>query len=98
MTAIALVLGLTDLVLLSVIMNYGRRIKDLEKIDNPKKWKSQNHWNGYVSRKLDMLFMNLEIWPYDGNYKHNKELNYVEELNPTQCPPNIDIDMDEKIS
>lgn len=97
MTAIALILGLTDLLLLSVIMSYGRRIEELEKIDNPKKWKNLYHWNEYVSKKLDMLFRNLGIWPYDGSYKHNEALNYVEELNPTKRPVNIDIDMDKKI-
>ena len=50
-----------------------------------------------MSKKLDMLFRNLGIWPYDGSYQHNEALNYVEELNPTQRPVNIDIDMDEEV-
>ncbi len=97
MTIIALVLGLTDLALIAVIVSYGRRIKELEKIDNPKKWKNLYYWNEYVSKKLDMLFRNLGIWPYDGSYKHNEALNYVEELNPTERPVNIDIDLDERM-
>lgn len=96
MTVMAIVLGLTDLTLLAVIICYGKRIKELESIDNHKKWKNQYNWNEYVSKKLDMLFRNLGIWPYDGSYKHNEALNYVEELNPTKRPVNIDVDVDEK--
>lgn len=97
MTVMAIVLGLTDLVLLAVIICYGKRIKELESIDNHKKWKNQYNWNKYVGKKLDMLLRNLGIWPYDGSYQHNEALNYVEELNPTQRPVNIDIDMDEEV-
>ena len=94
MTALALVLGLTDLVLLAVILEHGHRLSDLERIDNPKKWENQYDWNRYVSKKLDILFRNLGIWPYDGSYKHDETLNYVEELNPTHPPVNVDPKME----
>ena len=94
MTALALVLGLTDLVLLAVILEHGHRLSDLERIDNPKKWENQYDWNRYVSKKLDILFRNLGIWPYDGSYKHDETLNYVEELNPPHPPVNVDPEME----
>ena len=94
MTVLALILGLTDLVLLAVILEYGHRLSDLENIENHKKWQNQYDWNKYVSKKLDTIFRNLGIWPYDGSYKHDDALNHVEELNPTHPPVNVDLKME----
>ena len=92
MTLLAFILGMTDLILLATILEYGHRIADLEDIDNPKKWKEQDHWNKYVSKKINLMFKKLGMFPYDGSYIYNEALENDLDLNPPREPLPIERD------
>ena len=86
MVLLTFILGITDLVLLVVVLKYGHRLENLEDVDNPKKWERQHEWNTYVSKKIDMMFRKLGMFPYDGNYVYLSTLEAIPELNPPHEP------------